>query len=78
MYEDEIRVLKAQIIDLNTKVKNLRAPNRMYEFILFVLLILSVVGSSFYVITSVNKQVVKSSVINSNSIKKQIREYHEF
>lgn len=81
MTEDELRVLQAQMIDLNSKVKKLGFFNRIIETIktkqyetVLAFIIIACIGYSTY---HVEKHITASSIKNANSIKKQIKELHE-
>ena len=79
MNEDELKVLKLQMIDLHSKVKNIDnfkfiKDNGFKIFITFFLVL-----SVFYIhvrFNSIEQLITSSSIKNANSIKKQIKECH--
>lgn len=78
MTEDELKILKAQMIDLNSKVKKLGMFNKFieaiklkqYETILAFIIIASIGYSAYHI----EKHITASSIKSSNSIKKQIKD----
>jgi len=77
MNEDELKVLKLQMLDLHSKVKNIDnfkfiKENGFKIFITFFLFL-----SMFYIhvrFNSIEQFITSSSIKNANSIKKQIKE----
>ena len=81
MNEDELRIMKAQMIDLNTRVNKLSFLASIKEFIIrrsfeisFLLIILISQFISCYIIEShLSKKITASSIKNLNAVKKEIK-----
>lgn len=80
MSEEQLHILQAQMIDLNSKVKKLSMFNRIIETIktkqyetVLAFIIIACIGYSTY---HIEKHITASSIKNSNSIKKELKEQY--